>query len=383
MSLKKKAEFFKEIQRMSRLYPKEMQRKVFQDYLYLYDMKGLTLDEYRDFAFESQDENFRRSFLGLNEQRCYIDLLNPKKYYIVARNKFMSHRILERAGVVMPELYAYYSPEGVTARVDDTACDLLSLMEILRGKNVQSCVMKASESSHGDGVVVVKGIEYGKDDCTLHLYNGEERLLSAVLKREPVLFESVVEQTKQLASFNETSVNTVRFMTTLMPDNSARVVATFVKIGRAGKCVDNAGGGGNIDSCVDLETGELKYSIQFGGWRNIKDVDRHPDSGVQLNGVKIDNWEAVKAKVCLFQRAFPFCKAAGWDIAITDNGPVVIEVNDMWDTTGQLFIRRGWREEIRDCYLKWKETGVDYIMSRDSNALNMRRLKKVIDHEWR
>ena len=48
------------------------------------------------------------------------------------------------------------------------------------------------------------------------------------------------------------------------------------------------------------------------------------------------------------------------DIAITDKGPVVIEVNDFWDRTGQYFIRRGWRNEIRDCYLAWKATGKQY-----------------------
>ena len=48
-------------------------------------------------------------------------------------------------------------------------------------------------------------------------------------------------------------------------------------------------------------------------------------------------------------------KAAGWDIAITDNGPVIVEVNDMWDRTGQLFIRRGWKPEIEECYNAWKK----------------------------
>ncbi len=133
-----------------------------------------------------------------------------------------------------------------------------------------------------------------------------------------------------------------------------------MKIGRAGRCVDNAGGGGNVDVCVDVATGEIRYAIQFDGWHHVQDIDCHPDSGSPLNGVVIDNWESIKAEVIRFQQAFPYCKVAGWDIAITDEGPVVIEVNDFWDRTGQFFIRRGWRNEIRDCYLAWKQTGKDY-----------------------
>ena len=77
----------------------------------------------------------------------------------------------------------------------------------------------------------------------------------------------------------------------------------------------------------------------------------------------------------------PFCKAIGWDIAITDEGPVVIEVNEMWDRTGQYFIRRGWRNEIRDCYMAWKRTGVVYSYDRLENQLSESRLKKIIAHE--
>ena len=125
-------------------------------------------------------------------------------------------------------------------------------------------------------------------------------------------------------------------------------------------CVDNAGGGGNVDVCVEVDTGEIRHAIQFDGWHNVKDIDSHPDSGAQLNGVLLENWESVKAEVIRFQQAFPYCKVAGWDIALTDEGPVVIEINDFWDRTGQLFIRKGWRNEIRECYLAWKKTGKDY-----------------------
>ena len=53
-------------------------------------------------------------------------------------------------------------------------------------------------------------------------------------------------------------------------------------------------------------------------------------------------------------------KAIGWDVAITDDGPVIIEINDFWDTTGQLFIQRGWRKEVRECYLAWKKYSLQY-----------------------
>lgn len=358
----------------------EQRKLIVKDFCDLYETKGLTTEEYYLFEFEKQSEEFRKSFLGVNEQRYYLDYLNPVKYYSLARNKYMAHKMLEKTGVRKSELYCYYQPEAHYLESYENASDLNSVLHILKLKNIQTCVIKTTESSHGDNVWVIKAIAYQESDALLTRFDGEKLLLSSVLGKEALIFESVVKQTKQFASFNESSVNTVRFMTTLWPDGSARVIAAFIKIGRAGKCVDNAGSGGNVDVCVDTETGEIKYAIQYDGWRNIEEIDKHPDSGNQLNGVVIDNWLAIKKEVKQFQQAFPFCKAAGWDIAITDDGPVVIEVNDFWDRTGQFFIRRGWRKEIRDCYFAWQKTGKEYKMYRQPNALTHKHLQRIITH---
>ena len=144
-------------------------------------------------------------------------------------------------------------------------------------------------------------------------------------------------------------------MTALYPDNEVKIIATFIKIGRAGRMVDNAGDGGNVDVAIDTESGKLQYAIQYDGWRKVTDIDCHPDTGAALNGVTIEHWDAIKAEVCRFQQALPYCRVAGWDIAITDEGPLVIEVNDLWDRTGQYFIRRGWRPDIRQCYQAWEK----------------------------
>lgn len=345
---------------LARKYPASQRLKVMRDYISLYRAKGLTPEEYYEFEFEKRSEEFRRDFLGLNEQRYYLDLLNPLKYFSLARNKYMAHKMLENTGVRTSELYCYYQPEATYAENTESAGDIDGVLRILKTKGTRSCVIKTTESSHGDNVWVIQNIDYQDDDATLTRFDGQQMLLSSVLSNEPLIFESLVHQTEQFAAFNASSVNTVRFMTALYPDGSAKVISTFIKIGRAGRCVDNAGGGGNVDVCVDVATGKICHAIQFDCWHRVKEIDSHPDSGNPLNGVVIENWESVKAEVIRFQQAFPYCKVAGWDIAITNEGPVVIEVNDFWDRTGQFFIHRGWRNEIRDCYLAWKATGKDY-----------------------
>lgn len=352
--------------------------KIMVDYYNLYRKKGLTTSEYYDFEFERQPDDFRNTFLGLNEQRFYLDYLNPIKYYSFARNKYLSHILLENTGVRKSELYCYYQPEGLVYESNQVANNLKSVSKILRDKAVVSCVVKTTESSHGDNVWVIKHIEFQEDDVLMTRFDGNKLFLSEILSTEPLIFESLIHQTEQFALLNESSVNTVRFMTCLYPDGHAEIIAAFIKIGRAGKCVDNAGDGGNVDVCVDVATGEIKYPVEFNGWRQVSNIENHPDSGNPLNGVFINNWSNIKNEVVKFQQAFPYCKAAGWDIAITDEGPLVIEVNDFWDRTGQYFIRKGWRNEIRNCYFAWKKTSKEYNMYRLSNALSVKALEKIV-----
>jgi hypothetical protein len=371
MLMKQLAGIAKEITEVARLSGRSF-ISICSDYLRLKRTNGLSWSEYYSYGFEKQTPEFRRGFLSGQEEGVYLERLNPYKYYIIGRNKYLTHLALEDALIPTAELYCYYSPESGSATDVRISCDLTSTKKILERKNVSECVIKAPEESHGDKVFAVSRIEYGEVDAIMETSDGRTIALSSILHGYPLLFEQRVNQSDQFNEFNPSSVNTVRFMTTLMPDGEARVIATFLKIGRAGAFVDNAGGGGNVDTGVDVATGEIYGAIEFNGFRRTKDIDYHPDTGARLNGVRIKDWKQICDSLCDFQQRFPFLKAVGWDVAITDNGPVIIEVNDAWDTTGQLFIRRGWRDEIRRCYFAWKEhngkIGVSYHMGRKNPA---------------
>lgn len=346
--------------------------KIVREYYLLKKQRCLHWNEYYDYEFERQPEEFKNNFLGVTEQGVYLELLNPFKYYILARNKYIAHLLLENAGITVPQLYCFYNPENGDNADHNISFDLKTTLQTLKNKDIRKCVVKTPEGSHGDSVFAVKDIVYTDSDAVLKISNEKEIILSDLLQKMPLLFEEKIEQSKQFSEFNASSINTVRFMTVLMPSGEAKVVATFIKIGREGAFVDNAGSGGNVDAGVNPETGELYGAIIYNGFRKTIAIDNHPDSGACLNGVTIQNWKSICDRVCGFQQRFPFLKAVGWDIAVTEEGPVVIEINDFWDRTGQLFIKRGWRKEIKECYSAWSEynkrAGIEYRMGRTNPA---------------
>ena len=320
-------------------------------YARLNAQKKITVQEYYKYEHLLRDSEFKESFLSYKEAEQYWKILNPNKYGVVARDKYITHLVLENENIPMPRLYAYYNYEA--------GGSFEYVFEQLSKNNVHECVIKpAADSAHGSGVFVCKAINYNESDCLIEKTNGEKISLKQLLEDNrycPLLFEEKINQTQQISAINSSSVNTVRFMTALYPNRDVKVIATFLKIGRKGSDVDNAGGGGNIDCGINIESGQCFNTIQFNSFKDIVHITHHPDTGTLIDSIVIDNWSEVVEKVKNYQTKIPYLKTLGWDIALTNQGPVVIEINNWWDTTGQVFIGKGWRNEVRDCFMAWRE----------------------------
>lgn len=113
-------------------------------------------------------------------------------------------------------------------------------------------VKKVGKSSLG------KGVE--KIDLTNIIKKNDINTLLKVIQtwqseEEDLLLEELVIQSKQLAAFNQSSVNTIRIITY---NTRSGIVApfTFLKTGKGGSFVDNGGAGGILIG-IDGKTGEL------------------------------------------------------------------------------------------------------------------------------
>lgn len=328
---------------------------VLRDFLILHRREQLSSQEYINYDFDLRAASFKDSFLPYAQAKKYWEVLNPERYSCLARNKYLSHLILERAGIPTTKLIAYYNPAAVESN-DEIAIDYDTLVAIFWKKRISAFVLKpAVDGAHGHGIIVCRELIETNGELYMKKLGNEKIRLRDCLGAEPLLFEEIVTQTAQMASFNPSSINTIRIMTALYPNHEVKIIATFLKIGRAGSDIDNAGSGGNIDAACCIDTGELYHVMRFDSWRGYELIDFHPDTKIKLSGVKIENWHTIIEQVKSFQGRIPLLKTIGWDIALTENGPIAIEINNYWDTTGQLFIGRGWKKEVVQCYQAWKD----------------------------
>ena len=62
--------------------------------------------------------------------------------------------------------------------------------------------------------------------------------------------------------------------------------------------------------------------------------DRHPNTGIIFEGYKIPHWNEIVENVKKAHLFFYGLHSIGWDVVVTDNGIMIIEGNDNWDTFG-------------------------------------------------
>ena len=136
------------------------------------------------------------------------------------------------------------------------------------------------------------------------------------------ILEELIEQVQDMGQFNPSSVNSVR-IPTFKTKNGYEIFGTFMRMGRKGSVVDNAGAGG-IFVRIDENSGQ----IISGGYTEHGEVyEKHPDSHVTFKGFQIPCWKELRELAVKCHKEIPEHKYVGWDFALTKDGWVLLEGN--------------------------------------------------------
>ncbi|MGN6057675.1 MAG: sugar-transfer associated ATP-grasp domain-containing protein, partial [Sphingomicrobium sp.] len=149
----------------------------------------------------------------------------------------------------------------------------------------------------------------------------------------------------ELVKVTAGALPTVRIVTCLDELNQPEVIGGVLRmsIGR-NRTVDNFHAGG-IAAAVDLDSARLSRATNLGTDARLGWVDAHPDTGAQIEGRRVPLWAESKRLVLDAHRAFTDRVVIGWDVAILEAGPILIEGNGNTDMDIlQRFMRVGLRE---------------------------------------
>lgn len=123
------------------------------------------------------------------------------------------------------------------------------------------------------------------------------------------------------------STNTLRILMANV-DGELIVVRSFMRFGHAkSNGVDNAHTGG-LEAIIDEDTGKVLFAIAIDEKGFSKRVTEHPDSGVSFDFV-VPRWDEVVSRCKEIGRAYPELRYFGFDIAVTDDGFKILEINSL------------------------------------------------------
>ena len=172
---------------------------------------------------------------------------------------------------------------------------------------------KPNRGTCGNGIEKLKAAQFASaSDCAEYLAGKHLNVL-----------EEPLAQHEQMARLHPQSVNTLRIVTDRVGD-TVHIAYIVLKIGRGGSFCDNSGQGGVICR-VDAGSGKI-CSVATDDYFEI--FETHPDTGIRFEGYRLP---MVPEAIALAKRAalvVPEIRHVGWDVAITPQGPVLIEGND-------------------------------------------------------
>jgi hypothetical protein len=173
-------------------------------------------------------------------------------------------------------------------------------------------------------------------------------LLQHMRERGYNLVEGYVQQHHVLAEMSPSGLNTVRMVTLVDEEGKVHILGAILRMS-INSFVDNIAMG-NIAAPIDLESGKL---MSEGVYKDITKptVAAHPVTGVPIVGFQVPHWSEVlqiTEKAALHHRGN---RSIGWDVAITEEGPSLIEGNHNWcKFLWQLPYQRGLKHRILEFY---------------------------------
>lgn len=163
-------------------------------------------------------------------------------------------------------------------------------------------------------------------------------------RRQPLIVQPRLRPHPALAGLTAGALPTVRVVTCLDERGSPEVMASVFRMSiGANRTVDNMHAGG-IAAAVDIATGGLGRASDLGMDASLGWFSAHPDTGETIEGRVLPFWEQAKRLAIKAHRAFADRTVVGWDIAILQDGPILIEGNGNPDLDIiQRFMRVGLR----------------------------------------
>ncbi|WP_010522231.1 sugar-transfer associated ATP-grasp domain-containing protein [Aquimarina agarivorans] len=247
--------------------------------------------------------------------------LHQFQFASLLRNKLAFAFFMEKHNVTTPKLLSY--------NFGNTFFSNSKFYKIESVNELEDYFKKMFQNKGLDKIFVKSIVEMGGNGCFLFTKENLNKQIAnhgAYVLKHDCIHQEVLLQHATINKIYPHSINTIRFDTYIDKNLQTHILSAFMRFGSGGSVIDNGSSGGFYVS-VNLDRGALggkSYQLMKYGGTQLK---AHPDTKVVFNNYKIPFFDEACLLVRKAVQLIPD-RIIGWDIAITPNGPCIIEGND-------------------------------------------------------
>ncbi len=256
---------------------------------------GIVMTDYRNYKIYKRSHKERKEYVGAGGEDKLYEIVSPARYkkrYTIKPDFMRDFAKYTKREIVVPETESFAA-----------FCDFLD--------KHPEFMSKPYDGLGGASVKKEKAADI-TDRKAYYDYAAANR----------VFLEELVTQHPEMNRLCSASVNTMRMMT-LNDRGTPRLLWAGLRVGNGVNAVDNFHAEGMAVK-IDMDTGKLvgkainKDNVEFAV---------HPMTGITFDGFQIPYFQEAKELVLAAALESDKIRVVGWDVAISPDGPVVIEGN--------------------------------------------------------
>ena len=264
-----------------------------------------------DYVRRGQDHNSR--IVACNKS-------SPVDWSAVLSNKYLFWLYSKALGLsVVPVLARWSRNSG--GFINDLRVTQEQFVDFLKSR--ESFFLKMENLWCGIGCFKITGAQG-------NILNGEG--IHKIMSEMDFIVQPVIKQCKEMNALNPSSLNTIRIISCWNKDNAKPelLCLPLVRIGRDGAAIDNFAAGGiaiGLNADGTLKSVGFSHNDKY----EFSTHTKHPDWHYDFAERRIPFFAQVREMATSYHKHFPHVKTIGWDIAIEESGPIVVEANPGWD----------------------------------------------------